>query len=97
MIRLFPCVFLLGCIQGICATPTIAKPPPDPPARIVASGISGSLVICGGGKFPEEAGRRFLKLAGGSAARCVRRVDPKRVHPKTDPGCGSRGCGPRAS
>ena len=71
MIRLFPCVFLLGCIQGICATPTIAKPPPDPPARIVASGISGSLVICGGGKFPEEAGRRFLKLAGGSAARLV--------------------------
>ncbi len=34
-------------------------------------GISGALVICGGGKLPEEAARRFMKLAGGSEARLV--------------------------
>ena len=32
---------------------------------------AGKLVICGGGKLPDELGRRFIELAGGEAARLV--------------------------
>ena len=32
---------------------------------------AGKLVICGGGVLPDELGRRFIELAGGSAARLV--------------------------
>ena len=32
---------------------------------------AGKLVICGGGALPDELGRRFIELAGGSAARLV--------------------------
>ena len=71
MSRPLACVLLAGLLQGFCASSAISIPPPDSPERIAASGISGALVICGGGKFPEEAARRFMKLAGGSKARLV--------------------------
>lgn len=32
---------------------------------------AGKLVICGGGKLPDQLGRRFIELAGGEAARLV--------------------------
>ena len=45
---------------------TSAAPPSFP---IVPKG--GSLLICGGGRLPEEVRARFLELAGGSGARIV--------------------------
>lgn len=33
--------------------------------------MAGKLVICGGGKLPDQLGRRFIELAGGEAARLV--------------------------
>jgi cyanophycinase len=66
--RLFCCIFLGGWIQGILA---LAAYPADTAAGIEAAGIRGSLVICGGGKLPEEVAQQFMKLAGGTSARLV--------------------------
>jgi cyanophycinase len=41
------------------------------PERIRPSGIDGALVIVGGGKVPDAAIDRFLKLAGGDKAKLV--------------------------
>ncbi|MDB5352554.1 MAG: cyanophycinase [Planctomycetota bacterium] len=44
------------------------------PAALRSNGIvpkGGSLLICGGGRLPDEVRRRFLELAGGSNARIV--------------------------
>lgn len=71
MSRLLCCVLLGVWVQGHLASTALSMPPPDSPARIAAEGINGSLVICGGGKIPEEAARQFMKLAGGAAARLV--------------------------
>lgn len=62
---------LLILLPGLCSPAVIARPAPVAPERIVASGIPGALVICGGGKLPDEAARRFVKFAGGPAARLV--------------------------
>lgn len=44
----------------------------QPPAkRIDPAGISGSLVLVGGGHIPADAREQFLKLAGGSKAKIV--------------------------
>ena len=58
-------------LLGVCSQTAASGPLATPPGRIVASGITGALVICGGGKLPEEAARRFMKLAGGESARLV--------------------------
>ena len=47
-------------LLGVCSQPAVSGPLAAPPERIVASGITGALVICGGGKLPEEAARRFM-------------------------------------
>ena len=46
--------------------------------RIVASGIRGALVICGGGRLAPEIFDTFMELAGGERARVV-------VIPTADP------------
>lgn len=71
MSRPLGCILLGVWLQGCLASAAISMPLPDPPARIAAEGIKGSLVICGGGKLPEEAARQFMKLAGGNKARLV--------------------------
>lgn len=58
-------------LLGVCSQAGASGPLAAPPERIVASGITGALVICGGGKLPEEAARRFMQLAGGESARLV--------------------------
>lgn len=42
-----------------------------PPAASDRSASAGKLVICGGGKLPDQLGRRFIELAGGTAAKLV--------------------------
>jgi cyanophycinase len=39
--------------------------------RIQPEGIKGSLLICGGGKLPEELTKRFVQTAGGQRAKIV--------------------------
>ena len=54
--------------------PGDTNPPPLPPPVPVVPGLapgSGSLLICGGGKMPDEVKGRFLDLAGGANARIV--------------------------
>lgn len=46
-----------------------ASPTTLPSVRIVPKG--GSLLICGGGRLPDEVRTRFLELAGGVTARIV--------------------------
>ena len=41
------------------------------PGRIVASGIDGALVICGGGTLPDAVMNEFMRLAGAEAAHLV--------------------------
>lgn len=36
-----------------------------------AQALAGKLVICGGGKLPDQLGLRFIELAGGEAAKLV--------------------------
>ena len=40
-------------------------------AKVTDAATGGSLVICGGGRLPEEIPQRFLELAGGREARIV--------------------------
>ena len=67
--RLFPAAVAIGwmCIS-LCPVsagePNAAEPP-------TISAVSGALVICGGGRLPEQLPQRFLELAGGDAARIV--------------------------
>lgn len=44
---------------------------PARPATIAMSPKGGALMICGGGKVPDEVRQRFLDLAGGPRARIV--------------------------
>lgn len=55
--------------SSLIAHPVWAQTPEQ--RRIDPAGISGSLVIVGGGSFPTAAKDRFLKLAGGTAAKLV--------------------------
>jgi hypothetical protein len=63
---------LAGCVVAACVAGTLtAQDLPAPsqnslglPEEAVALG--GSLVICGGGRMPEEVYDRFVKLAGAS-------------------------------
>jgi cyanophycinase len=48
------------------AAPAVAASSAAPQAA-----VAGSLVICGGGRLPEELPRKFLELAGGPEARVV--------------------------
>jgi cyanophycinase len=55
--------------SGAAIDPSIMDPAPcsfEPPAP-----VTGSLVICGGGKLPDNVLNRFLELAGGKQARVV--------------------------
>jgi cyanophycinase len=53
------------CTAGVADEPDATV---DSPA---VSGVSGALVICGGGRLPEQLPQRFLDLAGGGEARIV--------------------------
>jgi cyanophycinase len=50
---------------ALFASFTLAEEPAD------VSGIDGTLVICGGGRLPEEVIGRFLEAAGGAKAKLV--------------------------
>lgn len=41
------------------------------PERIDPDGIKGALVLCGGGKLPDDVREKFIDLAGGKSARLV--------------------------
>ncbi|MBT4864498.1 MAG: cyanophycinase [Planctomycetaceae bacterium] len=45
--------------------------PVSNPRRIEPDGIKGSLLICGGGKLPEELTKLFVQTAGGKQAKIV--------------------------
>ena len=49
----------------------VTKPPGTPMAARPLQTPGGSLVICGGGRLPDQVRDRFLELAGGSKARIV--------------------------
>ncbi len=59
-----------AAVRGDEASPT---PEHDASAASAPSAAlaAGKLVICGGGKLPDQLGRRFIELAGGEAARLV--------------------------
>jgi cyanophycinase len=61
--------FCLVVVNSLVAQPTLAETTQLP--RIDPTGISGSLVIVGGGAFPKAAKERFLELAGGATAKLV--------------------------
>jgi cyanophycinase len=72
---------ILSIVAGLHAVPSIAAAPPavtpvatktlpaPPPALRFAE--KGSLVICGGGKLPDECTAEFIRRAGGDEARIV--------------------------
>ena len=53
------------------ALPQIADKEGKQPARPIDQLFPGSLLICGGGKLPEEIYDRFMVLAGGNDAHIV--------------------------
>ena len=55
----------------VFANPSQAKAEENRPGWIDPKGISGSLVICGGGALPESVPKTFLQLAGGEKAKLV--------------------------
>ncbi|MCA8996871.1 MAG: cyanophycinase, partial [Planctomycetaceae bacterium] len=65
---------LLGLVLGVLVfgATSLADDFPVPHlAEITSGGISGSLVICGGGTLPEAVIKRFVELAGGEQGRLV--------------------------
>ena len=48
-----------------------AESPPANAEPIDPDGIRGALVLCGGGRLPDEVRDRFMELAGGSSAQLV--------------------------
>jgi cyanophycinase len=60
---------MMNCLLLLCL---LACPAEDAASeRIDSSGISGSLVICGGGALPDAILDRFVELAGGENAHLV--------------------------
>lgn len=67
--------------QPAADPPANPQPPDQSPAaglaavakQAIAAGkaVTGRLVICGGGRLPEQLPRRFIEFAGGEAARIV--------------------------
>lgn len=68
--RLFPAAVAIGwlVVTFQCAA---AGEPGSAPGAPAVSAVSGALVICGGGRLPEQLPQRFLELAGGKEARIV--------------------------
>jgi cyanophycinase len=62
---------LAALLTWLLLGPVAAQAPVPVPERLLPAGIDGSLVICGGGKTPDAARRRFLELAGGPKAHLV--------------------------
>jgi cyanophycinase len=59
--------FIVGVLSFfLLLSPTAAAPP-----RLDPSGISGSLVLCGGSKLPDRIRDRFFALAGGENAKII--------------------------
>lgn len=81
--------FLLLLVATASNAASLERPADEGEARgIDPAGISGSLVICGGGKLPAALFAEFLKLAGGDEARLVviptasrkpRKLDPEKI------------------
>jgi cyanophycinase len=67
--RALPGVLLVLLIALVAGLPGAGKEPPVERLRPV--GIDGALVICGGGKVPDAALKRFVELAGGEKAKLV--------------------------
>ncbi len=68
-------VLTAACLPALlCLAPYLPGRTGEPkPARerIRPAGIDGALVLCGGGKTPEAAIKRFVELAGGENAHLV--------------------------
>lgn len=60
-----------ACLLAVVLLSSIGRAAEPASDRIDPAGIRGSLVISGGGKLPQEARERFLKLAGGKDAKLV--------------------------
>ncbi|MFN0054386.1 MAG: cyanophycinase [Planctomycetales bacterium] len=60
---------LIAVAAPILAAEPLTNPELAPPFD--PAGIRGSLVICGGGRLPDEVRDEFVKLAGGKEARLV--------------------------
>lgn len=58
-----------GSIRGDDAPRDAGQKPAEKAS--VAQPSTGKLVICGGGKLPDQLGRRFIEMAGGAAAKLV--------------------------
>ena len=61
-------LFILLSFAAHCAA---ADAPASKIRRIEPDGIKGSLLICGGGKLPEELTKLFVQTAGGKQAKIV--------------------------
>jgi cyanophycinase len=79
------CLFVLLVATASVAA-SLERPADGGEARgIDPAGISGSLVICGGGKLPAPLYAEFLALAGGDEARLVVIPTGSRKRDKLDP------------
>lgn len=68
VIQLLSYVVLSCFVSGICQG---AEFPTPKLSDVVPGGIAGNLVVCGGGKLPEEVYERFYELAGKENSQLV--------------------------
>jgi cyanophycinase len=64
-------LLLFACLAGNASAAIAADFPTPTLADINPAGVSGALVICGGGNLPDDVIARFRDLAGGDQARLV--------------------------
>ena len=72
--RLFFLLIAAGLGSGAVVVTSLQVSADGPPPRSISPvdrSIPGSLVICGGGRLPEDVMQRFMELAGGPRARVV--------------------------
>src|SRR4051812_1960639 len=62
------CVLIVVLLASL---PSFAAGPPPRPRPPLPTGLTGSLVLAGGGQLPDSVRRRFVALAGGRRARLV--------------------------
>ena len=65
LIAVSACLLLIEAASGATQSETSKPTNSSAVGRLDPRGISGSLVICGGGKLPPEIVAQFLELAGG--------------------------------
>lgn len=68
--RCFPAAVAIGWMLYSVPLASAGSPENSGSSQPVAA-VSGALVICGGGRLPEQLPQKFLELAGGRRARIV--------------------------